>query len=107
MKQPKHVIAADIFSLSLSDTALVERIVSDSGCMIVRQESGRAALRAPTELVLESVLAQINERVQLPMGTSPCYVLYRETITRSADAEGKEIRQSKERDHYGHVRLNP
>jgi elongation factor G len=83
----------------------VEKIVSDSGCMIVRQENEKATLRAPSELVLESLLAQINQRVQLPIRTGACYVLYLETITRSVEAEGKEIRQSKERDHYGHVRL--
>ena len=106
MKQPKHVIAADIFPVSLSDTVFVERIVSDSGCMIVfRQEGGRATLRAPTELILESLLAQINERVQRPVKVGSGYVLYLETVTRSAEAEGKQIEQSKERDHYGHVRL--
>jgi len=105
MKQLKHVIAADLFPVSLSHSGFMERIVSDSGCMIVRQESGRATLRAPTELILESLLAQINERVQSPVKAGSCYVLYLETITRSAEAEGKEIDQSKERDHYGHVRL--
>jgi translation elongation factor EF-G len=95
MKQPKHVIAADIFPVSRSDAVVVERIVCDSGCMILRQGTGRATLRTPTELILESLLAQINERVQSPVKAGSCYVLYLETITRSAEAEGKEIDQSK------------
>jgi len=109
-RQPKYVIAADMFAASPSANELelflrVGGIVSGSECTVSRQENGRVTLAAPTELILESLLFQINQQLQYPMKTDPCYVLYLETITKSAGGEGKEIRRSKARDHYGHVRL--
>ena len=111
MKRPRHVIAADLFLAPQSGTkhtellSLVKRIVSDSECTVIGHEPGRVTVNAPTELILESLLIQINEQHQLAIKASACYVLYLETITRSADGEGKEIRHSKERDHYAHVKL--
>jgi elongation factor G len=105
---PMHVVAVEISAASASINELelflrVRDLVSGSECAVSRQARGRVALVAPTELIMESLLFRISQR--LPIKTDPCYPLYLETITRSANGEGKEIRSSKTRDHYAHVRL--
>lgn len=61
------------------------------------------------DLHLNIVLERIKERFGVDVSIGPCKVHYRETITRSAEAEGKYKKQTGGHGQYGHcwVRLEP
>lgn len=66
-------------------------------------ETGEVILSGMGELHLEIIMDRAKREHNLEMVTSPPQVAYRETITRSASAVGKYIKQSGGRGQYGHV----
>ncbi len=61
------------------------------------------------DLHLNIVLERIKDRFGVEVSTEPCKVHYRETITKTAEAEGKYKKQTGGHGQYGHcwVRLEP
>lgn len=69
-------------------------------------ETGEVILSGMGELHLDIVMNRAKREHNLEMISAPPQVAYRETITKSAQATGKYIKQSGGRGQYGHVVIN-
>jgi elongation factor G len=68
-------------------------------------ETGQTIISGMGELHLEIVVDRLLREFNVAAGVGKPQVAYRETIRRSAEAEGRYIRQSGGRGQYGHVWL--
>jgi elongation factor G len=68
-------------------------------------ETGQCIISGMGELHLEIIVDRLMREFGVPVNVGKPMVAYRETITRSAQSEGKFIRQSGGKGQYGHVVL--
>lgn len=68
-------------------------------------ETGQTLISGMGELHLEIIVDRLKREQKLDLVQGQMQVAYKETITKSTDAEGKYIRQSGGRGQYGHVWL--
>jgi len=73
------------------------------------EETGETIIQGMGELHLEIIVDRMKREFSVEANVGRPQVAYKETITASAEAEGKYIRQSGGRGQYGHVwlRLTP
>ena len=92
---------ADKLKLTKGLTALSE----EDPTFIVRsdEESGQTIISGMGELHLEIIVDRLKREFGVDVKVGRPQVAYRETIQKSASAEGKYIRQSGGRGQYGHV----
>lgn len=67
------------------------------------EETGQTAIRGMGELHLEIVLDRLKREHKLDLVQGKLQVAYKETIQKTAEAEGKFIKQTGGRGQYGHV----
>jgi len=67
------------------------------------QETGQLIIAGMGELHLEIICDRLKREFKVDANTGAPQIAYRETITKSADGEGKFIRQSGGRGQYGHA----
>jgi elongation factor G len=106
---PEPVIAMSIEPNSKADqeklgTAL-QRLVAEDPTLRVKtdQDTGQTILAGMGELHLEIILDRMKREFKVEATSGKPQIAYRETITASAEAEGKFIRQSGGKGQYGHV----
>jgi elongation factor G len=68
-------------------------------------ESGQVLLRAADELQLQSIVDRLLREYKVEMNFGRPHVIYRETIRKQAEAEGKYIRQIGGSGNYAHVKI--
>jgi elongation factor G len=68
-------------------------------------ETGQCIISGMGELHLEIIVDRLMREFGVPVNVGKPMVAYRETITRTAQSEGKFIRQSGGKGQYGHVVL--
>ncbi len=73
--------------------------------MIMDPETGQRIISGMGELHLEIIVDRLMREFGIPVQVGKPMVAYRETITQTARAEGKFVRQSGGRGQYGHVLL--
>jgi len=73
------------------------------------KETGQLIIAGMGELHLEIICDRLKREFRVDANTGEPQIAYRETITKSADGEGKFIRQSGGRGQYGHacVKVQP
>ncbi len=73
------------------------------------EETGQTILAGMGELHLDIIVDRMKREFQVEANIGAPQVAYRETITKSVEAEGKFVKQSGGRGQYGHcwVRLEP
>jgi elongation factor G len=69
------------------------------------QETGETIIAGMGELHLEIIVDRMKREFAVEANVGKPQVAYRETITGTADAEGKYIKQSGGRGNYGHVKI--
>jgi elongation factor G len=69
------------------------------------QETGETIIAGMGELHLEIIVDRMKREFTVEANVGKPQVAYRETITSSADVEGKYIKQSGGRGNYGHVKI--
>jgi elongation factor G len=67
------------------------------------EETGQTEIAGMGELHLEIIVDRLRREYKVEVRQGKLQVAYRETIQKSADAEGKFIRQSGGKGQYGHV----
>lgn len=83
------------------------RMDSEGGAFRVRvdEETGEAVLSGASELHLEILVNRLLREFQVGAHVGGVAVAYRETVSAAAEAEGRFVRQTGGRGHYGHVVL--
>src|SRR5215475_11813396 len=71
--------------------------------MFTNEETGQLIIAGMGELHLEIITDRLKREFKVEANTGAPQIAYRETITKSADGEGKFIRQSGGRGQYGHA----
>ena len=72
----------------------------------VDQETGQTIISGMGELHIEVLIDRLRREFKVDANIGKPQVVYRETITRTVESEGKFIRQSGGRGQYGHVIIN-
>jgi len=83
----------------LSDEDPTFKIVSDS-------ETGETVIKGMGELHLEILVDRMKREFNVEANVGKPQVAYKETITSTAEAEHKYIKQSGGKGQYGHVKIN-
>jgi len=106
---PEPVIAMSIEPNSKGDqeklgTAL-QRLVAEDPTLRVKtdEDTGQTILAGMGELHLEIIVDRMKREFKVEATVGKPQIAYRETITASAQGEGKFIRQSGGKGQYGHV----
>jgi elongation factor G len=99
--EPKSKADQEKLSLSL------KRLTDEDPTFRVRsdEETGQTIISGMGELHLEIIVDRMKREFGVEANVGRPQVAYKETILRSAEAEGKYIRQSGGRGQYGHVWL--
>ncbi len=69
------------------------------------EETGQTIISGMGELHLEIIVDRLRREFKVEANTGAPQIAYRETITVTANGEGKLVKQSGGRGQYGHVRL--
>jgi elongation factor G len=106
---PEPVISMSIEPNSKADqeklgTAL-QRLVAEDPTLRVKtdQDTGQTILSGMGELHLEIIVDRMKREFKVEATSGKPQIAYRETITMSAEGEGKFVRQSGGKGQYGHV----
>lgn len=106
---PKPVIsmaidAKDKGSIDKLSTGLHRLIEEDPTITVTRnKETKQTVISGIGEMQLEIISNKLKQKFDVDVELSPMKVPYRETIKKSADAEGKHKKQSGGSGQYGHV----
>ncbi|MGD8922414.1 MAG: elongation factor G [Candidatus Zixiibacteriota bacterium] len=89
----------------LSDALI--KLAEEDPTFIVRlnEETGQTIISGMGELHLEILIDRLLREFGVGASVGRPSVAYKETITREVECEGKFVRQSGGRGHYGHVKL--
>ncbi|MEW5724314.1 MAG: EF-Tu/IF-2/RF-3 family GTPase, partial [Thermodesulfobacteriota bacterium] len=103
--EPKSKEDQDRLSLALGRIAAED----PSFRMHTDQETGQTIISGMGELHLEIIVDRLLREFKVQAAVGRPQVAYRETITRTVEAEGRHVRQTGGRGQYGHVflRLEP
>ncbi|WP_373049244.1 elongation factor G [Vulgatibacter sp.] len=115
MEFPEPVIAVAIEPKTKADqeklAVSLQRLAIEDPSFRVRtdEESGQTLISGMGELHLEIIVDRLQREFKVQANVGKPQVAYRETITTSAEAEGKYIRQTGGKGQFGHVwiRLSP
>ncbi len=115
MEFPEPVIAVAIEPKTKADqeklATSLQRLAIEDPSFRVRtdEESGQTLISGMGELHLEIIVDRLQREFKVQANVGKPQVAYRETITRTAEAEGKYIRQTGGKGQFGHVwiRLSP
>jgi len=115
MEFPEPVISVAIEPKTKADeeklAVSLQRLAVEDPSFRVRtdEESGQTLISGMGELHLEIIVDRLQREFKVQANVGKPQVSYRETITRTAEAEGKYIRQTGGKGQYGHVviRLSP
>jgi len=99
--EPRTKAATDKLGIGLQKLALED----PSFQVVTDQDSGQTIIKGMGELHLEVIVDRLKREFKVEATVGKPQVAYRETVTASADGEGKFIRQSGGRGQYGHVKL--
>jgi elongation factor G len=111
MTFPDPVISIAVEPKTKSDFeklgASLQKLILEDPSFKVRtdEESGQTILSGMGELHLEIIVDRLLREFNVEANVGEPQVAYRETITKTAKAEGRFIRQSGGRGQYGHVWL--
>ena len=99
--EPKTKIDSEKLGLAL------QRLSSEDPTLVIQTnaETGQTILSGMGELHLEVILDRLVREFKAEVNTGVPQVSYRETITRTAEAEGRYVRQTGGRGQFGHVYL--
>ena len=106
---PEPVISMSIEPTSKADQeklgVALQRLVAEDPTLRVKtdQDTGQTILAGMGELHLEIIIDRMKREFKVEATTGKPQIAYRETIAKSADGEGKFIRQSGGKGQYGHV----
>jgi len=106
---PEPVISMSIEPNSKADQeklgVALQRLVAEDPTLRVKtdQDTGQTILAGMGELHLEIIIDRMKREFKVEASSGKPQIAYRETITKSADGEGKFIRQSGGKGQYGHV----
>jgi len=106
---PEPVIAMSVEPNSKSDQeklgVALQRLVAEDPTLRVKtdQDTGQTILAGMGELHLEIILDRMKREFKVEATSGKPQIAYRETVTASAQGEGKFIRQSGGKGQYGHV----
>ena len=100
--EPKTKVDQEKLALALV------RLSEEDPTFVVRtdEETGQTIIAGMGELHLEIIVDRLRREFKVEANTGAPQIAYRETITASADGEGKLIKQSGGRGQYGHVILS-
>lgn len=115
IEQPTPVLAIAISAKTQADedkvAGALHRIAEEDPALVVERndETHQDLLRGAGETHLTVTIERLKRKFGVEVLTEPVRVAYRETITGSAEAEGKHKKQSGGRGQYGvaSVRLEP
>jgi elongation factor G len=99
--EPKTKADADKLSVSLHKMSQEDPTFRVS----IDEETGQTIIAGMGELHLEILVDRLAREFQVAANVARPQVAYKESIRRSAEGEGKFIRQSGGRGQYGHVKL--
>ncbi len=106
---PEPVIAMSIEPNSKADqekmSTALQRLVAEDPTLKVKtdEETGQTILAGMGELHLDIIVDRMKREFKVEATVGKPQIAYRETITQSADGEGKFIRQTGGKGQYGHV----
>jgi elongation factor G len=87
-------------------SALNELALQDSSLRVsTNKESGQTIIQFAGELHLEIIVDRLRSNFKIEASLGKPHVLYRETIRKSSQSEGKFIRQSGHKGQYAHVNI--
>ena len=115
IEQPTPVLAVAISARTQADedkvAGALHRIAEEDPALVVERndETHQDLLRGAGETHLNVTIERLKRKFGVEVDTEPVKVAYRETITGSAEAEGKHKKQSGGRGQYGvaSVRIEP
>src|SRR5690606_23039872 len=115
MEFPEPVISVAIEPKTKADqeklaTSLQRLAVEDPSFRVhTDEESGQTIISGMGELHLEIIVDRLQREFHVQANVGKPQVAYRETITATAEAEGKYVRQTGGRGQYGHcwLRVTP
>ena len=115
IEQPAPVLAVAISAKTQADedkvAGALHRIAEEDPALVVERndETHQDLLRGAGETHLNVTIERLKRKFGVEVDTEPVRVAYRETITGSAEAEGKHKKQSGGRGQYGvaSVRIEP
>jgi len=99
--EPKTKADQEKLALALQKIAIED----PSFRVTVDRETGQTLIWGMGELHLEIIIDRLLREFKVGVNVGKPEVAYKETITTSAEAEGKYIRQTGGRGQYGHVKL--
>ncbi len=99
--EPKTKADQDKLTVALQKIAIED----PSFRVSVNHETGQTLIWGMGELHLEIIIDRLVREFKVGVNVGKPEVAYKETITTSAEAEGKYIRQTGGRGQYGHVKL--
>ncbi|BAU24036.1 elongation factor G [Caldimicrobium thiodismutans] len=99
--EPKTKADQEKLSLALQKISLED----PSFRVSINHETGQTLIWGMGELHLEIIVDRLIREFKVGVNVGRPEVAYKETITASAEAEGKYIRQTGGRGQYGHVKL--
>lgn len=111
MKFPEPVISVAIEPKSIKDQVRLEEALSklaqEDPTFKVKSdpETGQLIISGMGELHLEVLVERLLKEFKVQAHVGKPQVSYRETITETVEAEGRYIRQTGGRGHYGHVKI--
>lgn len=85
----------------------LEKLVTEDPTIRVRsdQRTGQVIIVATGELHLELIVDRLKREFYVEASVGKPQVIYKETLTRQADGEGRYVRQTAGRGHYGHAKI--
>jgi len=95
-KADQEKLGVSLMKLAVEDPSF--RVRSD-------EETGQTIIAGMGELHLEIIVDRLLREFKVEANVGKPQVAYRETITKQAEAEGKDIRQTGGRGQYGHIWL--